>query len=359
MKNTKIYLLKRDNPISIFIVIACAMIGYTSAYVLLSGNYLHEDRHQYISSIRSETGNKVSEVMVDTLSPSQKKMLQPTVVIWKEKVLFHRNPVFLVWSTLIMIMMTIAAASFPVFIWQIKQIREKFRLQGKHLLQATGIALFIIVFLVIMQLSLKGFYDPSQMIDNFRILLRHGWVVRSIAMTTLLLQVPVLIVIFLVGISAGRIEADVRNRQSIETALSGFSMLNQVLTSALQVLAIVVVFSVLTTGALQQSVKSALEITRFDIFPREASYVYGMFFSLFLGIVYMPTFLFLKNRYGQFRQNLEKETDSLDEEKKEWYKNISGSLNFGGSALDNLKLALTVLAPLLTSFLPEQLRNLI
>jgi hypothetical protein len=356
MKKSGFYLLKRDSSSSIFLVILFAMMGYTATYYLLSENYRHDESDQFIRTIHNSQDNTVREVRIDTLKMIQQNSLQQPVVIRKEKVLFHRNPIFLVWSALIMIMMTIASASFPIFLWQIRQIGSNFRLKKLHFLQAGGLSLFIVFFLILMQLSLKGFYDPSKMIDNFQILLKHGWVVRSLVFSTLLLQVPVLMVVFLVGISAGKVDADIRNRQSVEMAVSRFSLLNGLLTAALQVLAVVVVFSVLTTGALQQSVKSVLVITRFDIFPREASYVYGMFFSLFLGIIYIPSYLFLQNRFNHLKQKLEAGMEAADEENKGWYKDISGSLNFGGSALDNMKLALTVLAPLLSSFLPEQLK---
>jgi hypothetical protein len=356
MKKPRFYLLQRDNFGSIFIVILFAMGGYMATYLLLSNNYRHGKSDQVIRTIRNSQDNTVKEVRIDTLKMTQQKLMQQPVVIDKELVLFHRNPIFLIWSTLIIIMMTIASASFPVFIWQIRQIGNTFCLNNRHFLQAGLMALFMVFFLILMQKSVAGFYNLTKLVDNFQVLLKHGWVFRIILVSTLLLQVPVLMVLFLVGISVGKIDIEIRNRQSVKNILSRFTILNQTLIDALQVLAVVVVFTVIAVGALQQSVKSVLLVAQFDVFPKEVCYVYGMFFSLFLGIIYIPTYLFLKNRFNHFKQNIETGIETADEEKKDWYKDFTGSVNFGVSALDNLKLAFTVLAPLLSSFLPEQLR---
>jgi len=38
---------------------------------------------------------------------------------------------------------------------------------------------------------------------------------------------------------------------------------------------------------------------------------------------------------------------------KDWYTSLFGDIRFEGSVLENLKLALTIVAPIITSFLPN------
>jgi len=349
---------KRDNPLSIPIIILFGLIGYTAAFILLSSNYRDPDMFRDIYVMRNTSDNKLHEVSKDTLTLSEKLMVEKPVSIGKGQLLFTLNPNFLVWTALILIMFTLSSACLPVFIWQIIYLKNKFKLKAMHIWQSIAFAGLMIIFLIIVQLSLTGLYYPSQIIDNFNILFLHGWVVRAIAYTTPILQIPILILMFLVGISAQTVNYDIKDKLSIEKAISQFSLLNQSLTWALQILAVLVVFSVLTTGTLQQTIKSVLILKEFEVFPKEISYVYGMFFSLFLGIIYIPTYLYLKNRYSQLNKALEFGMESADEKTQELYEKLLKSDNFGGSAIDNLKLAFTVLAPLISGFLPEQLNLL-
>lgn len=348
-------LLKKDRLWGIFIIIIFAMFGHLSSFLLLSSNLKQPDGDLTINVIQNDTNQKLYEVNKDTLTVNEKELVK-SVTIQKKELLYNRNPNFLIWITLILTMVTIASASFPVFIWQIIRLKATFKLNYKHILQAVLFATSIVLFIVVILKSTTGFYVPSKIIDNFGVLFNHGYVLPIIVNATFILQIPILILIFLVSITAKKIDFDVRSKKSIEKAVSQFSMLNQLLLSSLQILAILVVFSVLTTSGLQQSIKSAITVTTFDIFPKEISYVYGLFFSLFLAIVYVPSHLYLKDCQNKIKYDMQNEIETNDSVLPEWYKEILSKISSGGSALDSLKLSLTVLAPLISSFLPEQLR---
>jgi len=115
-------------------------------------------------------------------------------------------------------------------------------------------------------------------------------------------------------------------------------------------LSVIVVFSVLTSGTLKETIKATVHIEGYDIFPAEVSYAYGIFFSLFLCVVYMPVYFYLKRQYSYFKTVLNGMEDFGDAKEK-----LLASLDFKTSALDNLKTAITMLAPFITSFLPENL----
>ena len=346
----------KDKSGSIPIVMLVAIAGFLATYLLLSSNYRHPEKDQSIQYIKYTNEYKVQEVNKDTLAIIQNDTLIKQTTVDRKEMLFNLNPNLLVWTCLILIMMTIASASFLVFIWQIMQLNALHFLKSTYIWRAFFYALGIILFLFISQLSTRGFFVPSQIIEKFGILFLNGWVINVIVAAALFLQIPLLMVIFLVGITADKVVFNIKEKESIEKAIFQFSNLNQVLNGALQVLAVLVVFSVLTTSALGQSIKSALVIHQFDIFPKEISYVYGLYFSLFLGIIYIPHYLYLKNCFKKLKQGIQTGLESESEEDQKWSENILNKINLGGSALDNLKLALTVLAPLISGFLPEQFK---
>ena len=214
-------------------------------------------------------------------------------------------------------------------------------------------AILIAVYLILSSSSGKGYYNPPKIIDDFHILLTGGNILVGIVIATIFLMLPVLIVMFLIGPASDKLFIRKITKQNAEKAADGLEQLNQVLRNALQVLSVIVVFTVLTSSALKDSIKATVEIEGYDIFPASVSYVYGMYFSLFLCIMYMPIYFYLKRQYNYLKDAVA-ETGESDENKQK----VLNAVDFKSSALDNLKLALTVLAPLLSSFLPENIHFL-
>ncbi|HXD94793.1 MAG TPA: hypothetical protein VNX01_16415, partial [Bacteroidia bacterium] len=129
--------------------------------------------------------------------------------------------------------------------------------------------------------------------------------------------------------------------------------LNQLLQSTLQILATIVVFSVLTSSTLGESIKSMVSVSGLDLFPKQISYIYGMYFSLFLCVIYIPIYYYLKNNFNRLK---ELASDPVNiPNSSVWYTSLFGDVKFEGSALENVKLALTIIAPILTAFLPKTL----
>jgi len=264
----------KDSPQGILIVLIFAIVGYLSCDIWLFSNIKYQENEYLVTMLENENNKSKNEVNADSIDLLNKDI--KVVKIDNNDLFFNRNPNFLVWMILILTMVTIAFAAFPVFSWQIIRIKEDFKLDKWHMFQSLLFAFLVIMFIVFFQKSTKGFYVPSKIIDNFGILLKHGYVVPSIVIVTFILQLPILILIFLVDISAKKIKFDIRNKQSIEKAFFRFSGLNQMLNSSLQILAIMIVFSVLTTSAIEHSIKSTLILTSIDIFPKEMSYVYRL-----------------------------------------------------------------------------------
>jgi len=170
----------------------------------------------------------------------------------------------------------------------------------------------------------------------------------------LVFQIPIFLTVFLIGPAADKIRLKLKENQEIKDAKEKFLELESTLKKCVQVLAILIVFSVLTSFALGQSIKATIEVKEFNIFPDEISYAYGLFFSLFLGLMYIPTHIYLKYKGVLFIKELETIKKNEPSEKRiSWLTEIKNGFTLELSAIENLKIALTVIAPIITSFLPE------
>ncbi len=139
--------------------------------------------------------------------------------------------------------------------------------------------------------------------------------------------------------------------KSIEQAAKRIKILNLSLQSALQILATVIVFTSLSANAFGKSINAMVHVKGFNLYPDVSAYVYGMFFSLFLCIIYLPNYYYLKNNYNKLKELASdlKEPEATPA----WYTSLFGEIKLEGTAVENIKLALTIVAPLLTSFLPN------
>jgi hypothetical protein len=397
----KIAQLKIYDSIAIIVIVVFASFAY-----YLTSTYLKKNLIQY-SSLPKEINMKVydelnkdsivlklpviSKLRIDSLPQFSKnnglvnRLLlisnhrtdslthrDQTDALLRHNILFHQNPIFLVWSMLVSIMMAIAAGSFPVFVIQIFRLKNKFKLSSVQVLTGFIYAIIVVLSLALNSSELRGYYKPPDIINDLNILLSRGEILNNIVIFTTILSIPTFLVIFLTAISsdnlsiknsAGKsikkedeiqkftdVELVKQKKMEIEAIARQFEFLSQSLKGAMQILAVIVVFSVLTSSALRMSIKAVVEIKYYDIFPVEASYVYGMYFSLFLCIMYIPSYIYLKNRFMKFKENINMQL--IDEQ---WSQSVLETVKFEGTALDNIKLAFTILAPLITSFLPDSL----
>ncbi len=271
----------------------------------------------------------------------------------ERNMLYHQNSFFPVWGMLILIMITVASGSVPAFIAQIIYMKNSFELNKNQIIYSLLYAILILFFLAVSNSAGKGYYTPQKIIDDFHILLTSGKIIEGIVLATILLMIPVLTLVFLIGPASDTLFKSEITKINFKKAAQSLNQLNQQLRSALQILAIIVVFSVLTSSALRESIKATIEIGGYNIFPTEVSFVYGMYFSLFLCITYIPVHYYLSQQYN-YLKSLSFDSEDLDKEKEA----VLSLYNLKSSALDNIKMALTVLAPLLSSFLPENLHFL-
>lgn len=352
----------------ILIVVLCATLGYFITFRVINGNILQYSNvlppltvHVLDNADKAIGASRYVEfklpvtslLKIDTVKNAK------TFAAGSPKetpLLFHQVPIFLVWFMLICIMITIAAGSFPVFTSQILELKRVFNLSRRQIGGGILYALLLTLFLISSTGggTLNGYNSPDKIINYFKILLQNGNLLKQIEIATILLLVPGFTLVFLIALSSDNILSNRTNDfKSIKYAVKKIIYLSKALESVLQLLAIIVVFSVLTSSTLGQSIRETIKIEGYDIFPKETSLVYGAYFSLFLCIIYVPVYYYIKLNYNELKDVAAViEDESLE---KGTYQQIFGEVKFKNTPLENLKLAFTVLAPLITSFLPQVL----
>jgi hypothetical protein len=270
------------------------------------------------------------------------------------QVLFHRAPVFLVWIMLVLVMITVASGSFPVFAMQAWNLKRNFRFPNWQFLLLITMAIVFVWLLSILPQFLPGYIKPFHLVEKFKVLLYNPNMILYSVAVTLGLIIPILLVVFMIGPASDKIRVDSRSQESFEIAARQLNRLFEVLLMALQVLAVIVVLAVLTSRTLHESFRSVIRIENIEL-PREISYVYGLYFSLFLAIILIPTYYHLRLRSSSFRLLLNDYLDKTGSKTdSKWPERMATAFTLKTSALETLKLTLTVLAPLISSFLPDE-----
>lgn len=345
-------------------VIAFALIGYVATSYEISHStiqYASPKKHLFRTVLDESdtTGKKEvtfafrvhSVLPVDTMKPPVVQRDSVFATSQKEAfhhpMLYHENPHILVWLTLISAMIAFAAGAFPIFLAQIWQVMHKFSLSWKPLAGGILYAVFLGFLLMVSNRSLPGYYKPETIIDDLHIVLQNGSILVGVVMIAVGLTMPSFVLIFLIGLSSYKAGKE----QDLRVAVHRVQSLNADLQRTLKLLTVIVVFSVLTSCTLGMSIRSAVKIDGFDIYPPQIGYLYGAYFTIFLCIIYIPVYYYIKYQY-----NCLKEKALGPQRKKEEKENIEVLFNdkqLEGNVMDSLKIVLTLLLPLLSSFLPQ------
>jgi len=355
---------------NILLVVLCASIGYISTSSIIKNNITqYSTQQETFTRVVHDHGDKSGQTIVvfkfkvesqfkaDSLATKElKKTTAKTSEFDSSGFVYHQNPTLLVWTMFISIMISIAAGSVPIFIGLIIELKDKFNLSKSQLRKGVGYALILGLILVLSNYSLPGYYKPEKIIDDFNILLQNGGILTWIVGVTVFLMMPAFALVFMIGLSSNNIVLATNDLKNIENAVRKLRMLHESLRKAVQILSVIVVFSVLTSSMLGQAIKSTIQIKGFDLYPNQVSYVYGMYFTLFLCILYVPVYYYIRYHYSSLKE-LAMELD-LDHEHAEndIYKQLFGDTQFESSPLNNFKLALTLMAPIISGILPEGLK---
>ena len=361
----------RYHSFFILVVILCCLAGAFYAFKSVNSNMRAiTEAPEYIVVVDSLRGteNTHDTLRVNILNPLA---VEDTTLVAAEvaaadssgqvrrldvaRTTYHTNKPFLVWTVLIIIMVSIAAGAFPVFVHQVFHLKSSFGLKWINLGLAGGLAGGFLLLVMKFGTNDGGLYIPHEFITDMKVLLKDGSTLQNVVVITFILQAPIFITIALLGASADRITATKEDKASVDLAIRKFQQLESTLRKCLQVVAILVVFSILTSLTLGKSLRAVIEIPGFDIFPEEIGYIYGLIFTFFLAMVYIPTHYYLRFKGRTFVENLKTGSNKEDKEEQSWLKEVKESILIKKTAIESLKIALTVTAPLITSLIPEGL----
>ena len=259
---------------------------------------------------------------------------------------FNNNPVLLVWIMLILIMVTLASGSCVLFLIEIVKLKNQYRIPQRDILVASLVSILVIAFTLLSLASNPGVYFTPQIEHDFGTLFNKPMILNAIPVGTLVFMIPAISTMLLIGLLAQK-PFNAMGSSLAQVARSYLS-LKKLLLYALQVLAVVIGFSVITTDTLGKAIKKQMHIdpAHFDLFPKEYSYVYGLMFSLFLALLYIPVSLQLSGRLEMLVELNEENGAPLKAE-------LIKAMTKENSVLDNVKVVLTVFSPLLSSLLPD------
>lgn len=343
----------------IHLVIIFAISGFAITFLTLNANYKEyqelPNKVSICTSIKQLTYCDTFTVKKQFQIPPKTNQAAPNQINEKGYILFHYNPAFLIWTMLILLLITLCAGSFPVFCNTIFEIRKNYDLSTANLIYTLCFGLLIVSVMVLIPKELRGYYNPYEIAKDLGILFKNPYVIQGIIIATSILVLPTILSMFLVATAGNTLVKKFSQEDNIKSAAEQFSRLHGYLLAALQVLAIVVVLTGFCSSGLRQSIKSLFVLNDFDIFPKEMSYAYGLFYAMFLALFYFPVYYSLKRNAQQIKNNLFANSENLSKDALKRRHQAVQRLETKTTAIESLKLALTILSPLLTSFIPEYL----
>lgn len=288
---------------------------------------------KFESGIKKQIDSAVSKSAIDQ---SAKKDDLPV-----EALLFHYNPYILIWAITIVILIGLAAGAVPLIIDRIVHIRKELDISWK----AIGIMIAIVVALgLVMAFSLKR---PSYLIyytfwTPFADVIFTNHHTMSIVVTVILaFALPALLGIATLFLASQKFHRAIRLEQAevFKEFDTRYLEIREALTFFLIVLTSLITLTVLATGAFRKALLSAISVEGLDLAPIEFVYLYGVFFTIFLALFYAPVYFQLLSLKHEVKTN-----PKLSQFRQ------SESLNV--SNWQTIKILASLLAPLLSSFLP-------
>lgn len=272
--------------------------------------------------------------------------------------LMNRNPRLLIWCALVCLMVAFACACAPIFIDQWLKLRALFPdldlALGWNVLSALCVGVVLFRAPVLM--------DGLWLVDDFagplKTFFATSWAFRGPLLFTIVCACIGIGVMFSISSGIGQLGSEKLNISSVEALGRKFDALNKALRLALQLLAIMVAFAVLTSNSLRLAFRALLVEDRTDtLFPVEFVHVYGLFFSAVLAIIYLPIHYRLTEVGEAITEKLKAAAPAPAENATPpntgLLQRVFDKLSVTGTGYQNLMTALSILAPALTSLIAK------
>jgi hypothetical protein len=284
-----------------------------------------------------------------------KKSKTPVAKVNTEKTIdfksiyFAYNSVFLVWIAIFSVLVGCSLGLLPVIISEIRSMVRIFRLPLRR--QVVVFLLTILIGgLIYFTQHIAYLMKPSQILDKFQILLYNPYLINifviisiGVALTAIAGQLLINQAISSLPVSIVGLDLAEQNKIADK-----FSMLRKQLKLFLLIDAVLIVFSVLNTDAFRRAIVAEVSVSM-DILPKNYVYLYGVLFTFFLAIIYMPIYYRLKLKGELMLKEIPKVELEAD------CKDLAAILNIEQTPIESLKVVLSILAPVLTSLVPGML----
>lgn len=319
-----------------------------------------------ISTYRSELWGVQSKTnIVDTLRviihpqsmvlPTNKsKTVKTDKVIDYDSLYFTYNTSLLIWMALLAVTMASSLAMMPVIYKLNSNIYLSFGQKPKNIIRA-GLLTLLIGCLMVRTNSNRYVLMLFTFINNEHagVLFRHprwlnGFVVVGLA-AGLLAMCGQLLINDAIGALPDDLSTETPKNQL--KAADDFTMLRNGLRFFLSVDAALIVLSIFTTETLRRAIVQEVVVTgtnKDGIFPKEFTYMYGMVYTLYLALFYLPIYYRLRSK-GAYMMRAVIENDKT--------KKFGTYFLINESPLESFQVALSILAPIVTSLLPGLIKS--
>lgn len=213
---------------------------------------------------------------------------------------FHRNPALLTWLVFVAGMIALGVALVPLLSWVMYSLRRSVMSRGKRMLRSRYVlmaACVIAVLFVMIPLHYSTEFNGLIPIVEWFVLIGIGlsdpdWTVRLMQVMASVPGIVALFGMFLAGWTADDLEREVASikypRCRMGSTIQRFRDVKFALRLCLASTSVLLVMTILTTGALREALLTALSHEHPWIAPIEFLYLYGLLFAVVLAIVYLP-----------------------------------------------------------------------
>jgi hypothetical protein len=274
------------------------------------------------------------------------KPVTPGKIIPYDSVYFSYNTVLLVWIALGAIVMGFGLAILPVIYSATKSIITEFHLWPKQVLVPT---VFTVIIGTVLFLTPRSIYFTStvDMVRDFGIIVNNPYRLTIFIVIGMLIGLLAFWGQLLVNSAIDTMPASLA---SLKLPLQRewaqrFLFLRNKLRLFLLIDSILIVFSIVMTDAFRRAINVDIQVN-LEIFPKNYVYLYGLMFTFYLAIIYIPVYNRLKLKGIELLTNI-----SISEQENE-LKDVASILKIQQTPFESIQVGLSILAPIITSLVP-------
>lgn len=216
-----------------------------------------------------------------------------------------------------------------------------------------GITLFVV------PLAVPGILTASDLVQKFHMVFECRWVILFPLVVVVVSACFGAFALFGIGSAADhlRIAERATSAELVETE-DLFGRIDAMLRHCLTLLSVMVAFSVICTATLRTAFLEMYPDTdAFSLVPIEFVHAYGLFFTAFLAILYLPVQFLVNTKGQQLYKDMQSAMAFLPPPAVPPQPTGKAYVNEGTDAWGRFKLALAILGPFLSSILPDALKG--